>query len=471
MAEPTSQSLTLPPCLVVVNPKAGGYRAELVKPWCEQFVQRYAAQRPGDSERGRTVRTVYTERANHAPELVQAFLADMADMKDPAVAIPSTPRAFIICLGGDGTVHEVINALVEPANPGLSSPPSTSSDRASPGHPVDIGVVPLGSGNALASQLGFRRPSDALDRYLRDDLLSNPLTRRPLHTVDVRLPWGTRWYLTGCPVTVHRVSSFCVISWGFHCNNVASSEWLRCLGPIRFTLAGIKNLVTLTPYHGTLTLTGARRYRPTEAATTTSDHTNHIETPAHLPPPTVDSPWGTFETVTAETLPGPCDTFNADCQQLTLQGPFTVFLAAKLAELSAGFCITPLARPDDADIDVVIGRGLTRSQTLAVFQGAGVRGTHIRLPFVEYYKVRGLTVRPASSWSKALASQKMVDRNSGRGKEGVKDNGSDNHSDADAKEGPRHTLCVDGELYSVPDLGDIVAEIPTARDCVLHTLS
>ena len=89
--------------------------------------------RPGEAERRRTftqsradaagvtATIVMTERAGHARELAQGFVAARCD--------------GVIAMGGDGTVNEVAQALV--------------------GTSVPLGIVPSGSGDGLATGLGL----------------------------------------------------------------------------------------------------------------------------------------------------------------------------------------------------------------------------------------------------------------------------------------------------------------------------
>jgi diacylglycerol kinase (ATP) len=105
--------------LVIVNPAAGGGRAARSLPWLRERLERRpdarveVTSRPGDAER----------------------LADGA-------ARGGHDRVIVV--GGDGTVQEVVNGLID----GGSS--------------ASLGVVPLGSGNDLARSLGLPTdPSEA----------------------------------------------------------------------------------------------------------------------------------------------------------------------------------------------------------------------------------------------------------------------------------------------------------------------
>lgn len=101
--------------LVIVNPTAGGGRAARLIPWLRERLARrpevelYVTRRPGDAE----------ARASGA----------LRAGNDRVVAV-----------GGDGTVQEVVNGLVEASAP------------------AQLGVLPVGTGNDLARSLGL--PSD-----------------------------------------------------------------------------------------------------------------------------------------------------------------------------------------------------------------------------------------------------------------------------------------------------------------------
>jgi len=99
--------------LVILNPVAGGGRAGRLAGWVSERL----AARPD-------ARFEVTRRAGHAEQLA----ASAAGNHDRVIAV-----------GGDGTIQEVMNGLVNGA-------PAAS-----------IGIVPVGSGNDLARSLGLPR--------------------------------------------------------------------------------------------------------------------------------------------------------------------------------------------------------------------------------------------------------------------------------------------------------------------------
>ncbi|KAJ1966551.1 hypothetical protein IWQ62_002401 [Dispira parvispora] len=282
---------------------------------------------------------------------------------------------------------------------------------------LPVSNSPVWSGNALATALDLGTAEQAMLRYTNPQVVNEPVCR-PLRTMQVTLPPAATLRsdtpssdMESDPFQQNTVQSFCVVSWGFHCNNVSSSEWLRFLGPSRFLLAGLKNLVLLRDYYGHVDLGCAKRFQPSDQA----------DTPLS----------GEFVPLTPES----------GLNTVTLEGPFTVFLAAKQAVLSDNFCITPFAKPDDAFIDVIIGRGLTRRQTMEIFQGAASQGRHVLLPFVEYYKVQCLTITPRNS------PEGQVDPSA------------------------HHEFCIDGEIVQVKEPGHVRVEVDTSERTLIQTIS
>lgn len=87
-----------------------------------------------------------TERAGHAHELALGAAASGADL--------------VIGWGGDGTINEVARALVQRSDAGATSPSVAPAPA--------LGIVPGGSGNGLARDLGIPfDPAKAIEHALR----------------------------------------------------------------------------------------------------------------------------------------------------------------------------------------------------------------------------------------------------------------------------------------------------------------
>jgi diacylglycerol kinase (ATP) len=133
---------------IILNPTAGRGAAARVRGVVEREMARAGA----------TFTIVETARRGHAAQLAQAAARDGW----PAV----------VAVGGDGTVHEVVNGLMQAADGGVSVP---------------LGVVGVGSGNDFALLAGV--PKDAAAAVRR-------MTETEPRAVDVGRV-GDRWFSNG----------------------------------------------------------------------------------------------------------------------------------------------------------------------------------------------------------------------------------------------------------------------------------
>jgi diacylglycerol kinase (ATP) len=106
--------------LVIVNPAAGGGRAARSLPWLR-------------------------ERLEHRPEARLKVTGRPGDAERLAGEAAAGGHDRVIAIGGDGTVQEVVNGLIDG------------------GAPPSLGIVPLGSGNDLARSLGL--PGDEVEAW------------------------------------------------------------------------------------------------------------------------------------------------------------------------------------------------------------------------------------------------------------------------------------------------------------------
>jgi diacylglycerol kinase (ATP) len=97
--------------LIIVNPTAGAGRAGRLIPWLRQRLE----QRP-------EIELQVTRRAGEAEAIASNAVRDGHDR--------------VVAVGGDGTVQEVVNGLLA-------------------GPAVELGIVPVGTGNDLARSLGL----------------------------------------------------------------------------------------------------------------------------------------------------------------------------------------------------------------------------------------------------------------------------------------------------------------------------
>ena len=122
------------PMLLIANPHAGRGRASVLD-----------RLRNALDERGLEHRTAMTQRAGHATELAQQ-------------AVERDGIRFVVAVGGDGTVHEVVNGLIDP-------------ETGPRGEGVVFGAVPGGSGSDFVRTFGLDRSPERLARHLDGDTL------------------------------------------------------------------------------------------------------------------------------------------------------------------------------------------------------------------------------------------------------------------------------------------------------------
>ena len=101
------------PSLVVINPVSGGRKS--LAPALREAAAARALEGAGVDGR-----VVFTERAGHGRELARAAAAEGAEV--------------VVAWGGDGTINEVAAELLH--------------------GPASLGIVPVGSGNGLAREIG-----------------------------------------------------------------------------------------------------------------------------------------------------------------------------------------------------------------------------------------------------------------------------------------------------------------------------
>ncbi|KAF9946102.1 hypothetical protein BGZ70_003406 [Mortierella alpina] len=153
---------------------------------------------------GLIVKEQYTEYRRHAVDI--AYKVDLEDVDT------------LLVVSGDGVLHEVINGL-------LSRP---DWDRA---RQLPIGLVPAGSGNAIATSLGTRNTFVATLAAIRGrtaklDIFSAAQRDRP------------------------RIFSMLLFSWGMMADADIESDKYRWLGGLRFEIAGFIRMIRLRRYPG-----------------------------------------------------------------------------------------------------------------------------------------------------------------------------------------------------------------------------
>ncbi|KLO12030.1 hypothetical protein SCHPADRAFT_854547, partial [Schizopora paradoxa] len=327
------------PLVVICNPACGagdGYT----------FVRDHVL--PVLDHAGKTVNNVFiTERTGHAGEIVVELLKASSQSKQ---------RTTVILSSGDGTLHEIVNAVYS----------SVGGDLSSVQH-LAIVLVPSGTANALFSSL-FAGGKD-------ETSTTDPTTQR-MAAVQQFIEEGRVAPLTLAKSIVRDMAeikqealSVVVTSTALHASILHDSEALRSTVPdmSRFKMAAAQNIKKW--YYGTAKLL------PLESG----------EVLRH------DSDRGEFVPETAEVE------FN---------GPFTYFLSTvNVDRLEPQFCITPLQKSfitrESMSMDVIMlrpmreegiedndkGRETAAESTIQALSGAYRAGAHVGMRFSKEYNV------------------------------------------------------------------------------------
>ncbi|MBI3864548.1 MAG: diacylglycerol kinase family lipid kinase [Planctomycetia bacterium] len=181
--------------LVIVNPRSGARRGERV---LEQVL-------PVLSQAGR-VEVCPTRFAGHATEIARTM--------------PLDDVAGVCFLGGDGTLHEVLNGIL------------TRADSVRP----PLGIIPCGTGNTVAAHLGQTDPLEAARHIAAGHT-------RPIDVLQT---------------TMGQSIVYCcnIVGWGAVTDINATAEKLRWLGGHRYTIAALVHLAFPRPRRLRLTIDG-----------------------------------------------------------------------------------------------------------------------------------------------------------------------------------------------------------------------
>ncbi|KAI8806461.1 ATP-NAD kinase-like domain-containing protein [Cladochytrium replicatum] len=309
---------------------------------------------------------IHTTYRGHAAEFVRQHIREWDDKVQVCLTI--------ICMGGDGTIHEVVNALYYST---VQVPPNIS---------LQLGVVPCGSGNALATSLGVFSAEEGIRRILSG-------TSRPLNVASVHVTDAPQEDEAGCvpvlsPEEANRTlvaHTFCVVSWGLHAQIVKISELFRFMGPRRFFYVAVTLNQLCRQYPGSLYLFGGKEGLKIEGQTEVRSRnwvqlqSGNSGSAANLS--NTSRPIGSE---VDETTP----LKSTHALRATLS--FTYFISTWMSALEPGFRIAPYADaysssnpPASAPIDLVMGVSLNRVGLNRMIVSALKDGSHADLDKVE----------------------------------------------------------------------------------------
>lgn len=199
--------------LAFVNPFSGKGRARLV------FDKKVL---PIFTRTNVSVRTIYTERANEA--------------RDYLLHQPLDEFDGLICVGGDGMFAELCHGLLLrttiEANVDIDDP---NGNLVQPN--LRIGIIPAGSTDAVVfGTTGLNDPVTSALQIIVGESLCIDIT------------------------TVHNENGFVrfmatMLAYGFFGDIIHQSDRWRCLGPLRYDLAGFFQFIRNKSYHSELSIT------------------------------------------------------------------------------------------------------------------------------------------------------------------------------------------------------------------------
>lgn len=168
---------------VVINPRGGKQRGSCV----------FDLVKPILTADGASLDVHVTQQRGHATSLAETLELKGYD--------------GLCVIGGDGTVHEVANGLMNRRD----------------GVTIPLGLIPAGTGNALHQHLGFRDPLDAAKR----------IAAGKTQPFDV------------AKVTLNDRVIYCmnIVGWGAVADINGTAEKMRSIGSIRYTLAALWHIL------------------------------------------------------------------------------------------------------------------------------------------------------------------------------------------------------------------------------------
>jgi diacylglycerol kinase family enzyme len=302
-------------CLAIVNPISGAGRGDAD----------WGAVSGALTSLGIECVTLRTERAGQVDELLRSVAIHTFDV--------------LIVVGGDGLLHEVINAL-----------PSTDA--------IPIAVLPSGTGNGVATSVGIRSPID-LAVAIAGHQCARPLrsqssqgsqqTSSAVRKLDLMLVSFSGD--TSRPVEC--VLSCLSVGWGAIADHDYLAEGqLRWAGALRELLVPLWIILRKSSYRGVVS----------------------------------------FKPSPGEPLPTRAHQLRGD-GWVSLRDDFCLVHCCNLAWISHDAQCAPGARVDDGRIGVLIMRRATRLQLISMFLNAE-SGGHVRHEAVELYWASEVTLEP-----------------------------------------------------------------------------
>lgn len=370
--------------MVVVNPAAGNGGGKRVYERDVEPVLRCAlGEMDGHRSASRRLDVVVTE--------------SRGDAHAAASRLDLDAYAAVVCVGGDGTLAEVRNGLAGRAD-------KRDAARAAA---LPVGVVPAGSGNAVAKSLAFfaNEPCDAASAALavaRGGTMA-------MDAADVFVPSGSSGSSEAFDPLDPRddpredehprniaMRSLLSLSWGLFADIDVESERFRWLGGARFTAQAIVRILFPRKYRG-----AKLRFKPledvasdakTSANTKKTDHSSSVVAAARRA-----ATRGSGSEVSVPVTDDP-HLAKHGWKELRedLRGDIRGVWALNVPWGAEDMHAAPAAEPSDGAYDVLVIRGASRLAMLGLLLTFDAGG-HVDHPAVTYLKCSAFELTPGRS--------------------------------------------------------------------------
>lgn len=323
----------------IINPKSGAkggnYTWNILKPLLQ--ISQEAKLIEWDS-------VIVTERPLHACEeaakLQRSILESQFISSTDNVSPPK--EHVLICVGGDGTLHEIINGL-------MSEAPSDS-----PHSQIHLAVIPAGSGNGLAATLGIFSPRAAALNIIHGH--KHPLDLMKTRFMDPQ----------NSDQEIKKVFAFLQVSYGAMSDIDFDSEWARSLGDVRFILAAVYNIFSHKHYRMLAKFVPKMIKKLTDGGSSTEMEATPSNEPLFSSSPTENFCW--------------VGVVNAPI-------------------LATGFIHAPHARVDDGLLDIIlVPSDVSRGRLFKyLFHMALETKAHLKYPEVRYFQTNDVSMQPLAN--------------------------------------------------------------------------
>ena len=306
-----------------------------------------------------------------------------------------------IQLIGDGIIHEVVNGIMEERD----KEKSHFSSKV-----IQLGIIPTGSGNALANSFHLDNAVVGLLSVLRGS--SQPIYISSVHKTPPRSQF---------PPSLEKLSpqimySCCVVSWGLHAQIVSKSNFARWLGNFKFWCIGVLGIIFLHCYRGKVFVwdSFARKHpssvnllalhQSTSNNSTSSSSSSSSSLPSSSNQPlssTMPSPLTIPSTSTSTSNPLVSTSSSTSSSPWFCpmnQSPFllptsifTYFISSRVSELEKNFPMTPDAHPTLSSFDLISVSQISRKHLLKFFNNVNQK-THLNLDNVLYLKTKAFAL-------------------------------------------------------------------------------